>query len=173
MELPTVQATVVLLIDKDGRICLARKKQAIHHDGGDISYSLGLYNGYGGKMDAADETILDTAVRELFDESGVIAQKEDLEKILRVYFYISKEGVLIPFMDVSFFLLAAWEGEPVESKEMGAAVFFTQETIPYNEMMPADRILFEKIFKKEFGTYQVELYGKNISPLVKFLGTEV
>lgn len=173
MELPTVQATVVLLIDKDGRICLARKKQAIHHDGGDISYSLGLYNGYGGKMDATDETILDTAARELFDESGVIAQKEDLEKILRVYFYISKEGVLIPFMDVSFFLLRVWEGEPLEGLEMGVPKFFAQDDIPYNEMMPADRILFEKMFKKEFGTYHVELYGKNIPPLIKFLVTEV
>ena len=75
MELPTVQATVVLMMDKDGRVCLARKKQAIHHEGGAIFYSLGLYNGYGGKMDATDETILDTAVRELFDESGVLAQK--------------------------------------------------------------------------------------------------
>ena len=37
------EATVVLLVDQDGRICLARKKQAIHHEGGEISYSLGMY----------------------------------------------------------------------------------------------------------------------------------
>ena len=124
MITPEVKATVVLLVNKEGAICLARKKQAIHHNGGEISYSLGLYNGYGGKKEVSDVTISDTAIRELFDESGVSSQKEDLEKVLRVYFYISKEGALIPFMDVTFFLASLWSGEPKEGEEMGAPLFF-------------------------------------------------
>jgi ADP-ribose pyrophosphatase YjhB (NUDIX family) len=166
MEIPSVQATVVLLMRKDDSVCLARKKKAIHHEGGEISYSLGLYNGYGGKREVTDMTIEDTALRELYDESGVVVKKEDLEPVLRVYFYIKKEEGLVPFMDVSFFLVLEWEGEPQEGSEMGDPVFFTQDTMPYEEMMPADRVLFEKIFAKELGFYQVTLLGKDIRPEV-------
>lgn len=50
------EATVVLLEDKDGRVALARKKQPIHHDSSAIEYSLGRYNGYGGKKEPEDRT---------------------------------------------------------------------------------------------------------------------
>lgn len=171
MELPSVKATVVLLLDKEGRVCLARKKKAIHHDGGEISYSLGLYNGYGGKQEVSDVTIPDTAIRELFDESGVTAKKEDLQRVLCVYFYLMKEGVSIPFMDVSFFLLSTWEGCPVEGKEMGEPMFFEQDALPFTEMMPADKVLFEALFQGEYGVYEVILHGKSVPPSVRLLAT--
>jgi|JI10StandDraft_1071094.scaffolds.fasta_scaffold373710_2 ADP-ribose pyrophosphatase YjhB (NUDIX family) len=169
MELPSVQATVVLLMQSNGSVCLARKKQAIHHEDGEISYSLGLYNGYGGKKEMADVTIEDTAIRELFDESGVVAKKEDLKQILRVYFYIKKEERLIPFMDVSFFLLHIWERGPQEGNEMGEPIFFAQDSLPYDEMMPADKVLFEKVFRGEKGVYEIVLSDRNSPPNVSLL----
>lgn len=170
MEKPTRKATVVLLINKRDEVCLSRKKQPIHHEGGSIEYSLETYNGYGGKQVTGDQTIFDTAIRELFDESGVVAIKDDLEYVARVYFYRNKEGEEFePFMDVSFFFLREWSGVPKESVEMGAPTFFSQDAIPYNEMMPADKILFEKMFNGERGVYEVILFGKNIRPEVRLL----
>lgn len=166
MEKPTTEATVVLLRDGDGRVCLARKKQAIHHEGGAIEYSLGMYNGYGGKVDVGDATIFHTAVRELFDESGVKASLHDLKLAARVYFYVKKEDILVPFMDVSFFFLDTWNGDPKEGDEMGAPTFFAAHEIPYHEMMPADKTLFMNMLGGARGVYQVNLFGKHAPPEV-------
>lgn len=166
---PEVLATVVLLIDKEGKVILARKKQAIHHDTGEISYSLGLYNGYGGKMEETDETIEKTAIRELYDESGVKGKEENLEKCAQVYFYIQKEEEVIPFMDVTFYILREWSGVPTEGLEMGEPVFFAPDELPYGEMMPADKVLFGKILTGEKGRYNVFLKGKGVEPLVEKL----
>lgn len=163
---PNVCATVVLLIDKEGRVVLARKKKAIHHDTGEISYSLGLYNGYGGKMEEEDKTIERTAVRELYDESSVVGKEEDLEKCARVYFYIQKDETDMPFMDVTFYILREWSGAPKEGLEMGEPTFFSQNELPYEEMMPADKILFGKILAGEKGEYNVFLKGKDIEPVI-------
>ncbi|MCF7844112.1 NUDIX domain-containing protein [Candidatus Gracilibacteria bacterium] len=170
MEKPTVKASVVLLVDKDGRVCLARKKQPIHHENGEISYSLGTYNGYGGKMEESDSTIFDTAIRELQDEADVFASKEDLKLVARVYFYLKKEdGSFEPFMDVSFFFLRTWYSDPKEGSEMGPPRFFEQVDIPYDEMMPADSIFFKKMFAGERSVYEVKLLGKKVEPEVKVL----
>lgn len=175
MEKPTVKATVVFLIDTEERIGLAQKKQGIHHDKGEISYSLGLYNGWGGKQEVTDPTILDTAVRELFDESGVLANKEDLEPVFRAYFYTkNKEGEgFSPFMEVSFYFCRTWEGYPVEGKEMGPAVFFEQEKLPYDQMMPADKYLMEKALISSCGVFEVKLYGKNAPPEITLLDEQL
>lgn len=169
MEKSFRKATVTLLIDKEGKVCLARKKKAIHNENGGIEYSLGLYNGYGGKIDEGDLTILDTAIRELEEESGVSASQENLELVSRVYFYLKREEEFEPFMEVSFFFLKVWSGTPVEGKEMGEPTFFTRGEIPYNEMMPADKILFEKMLAGEFGVYEVKLFGKDIPPEITTL----
>lgn len=164
---PDVLATVVILLDKENKVILARKKKAIHHDTGEISYSLGLYNGYGGKMEETDETIEKTAIRELYDESGVMGKEEDLEKCARVYFYIQKDGIDTPFMDVTFYILREWDGVPKEGLEMGEPSLFSQNELPYDEMMPADKVLFEKILSGEKGEYNIFLKGKDVDPVIE------
>ena len=170
MEKPNKKATVVLLINKEGEVCLARKKQEIHHENGSIGYSLGTYDGYGGKMEEQDITIFDTAIRELKDESGVFADKKDLELVARVYFYVKKEDENFePFMEVSFFFLRTWLWNPKEGDEMGAPTFFKEKKIPYDEMMPADKILFQEMFAGKRKVYQVKLLGKKVSPEIQAL----
>jgi 8-oxo-dGTP pyrophosphatase MutT (NUDIX family) len=166
MEKPTKKATVVLLVDAEGRVCLARKKQPIHHEHGVIQYSLGMYNGYGGKMEKFDKSIFHAAIRELADEAKVKALLSDLQLVSRVYFFIKKESSFEPFMEVSFFLLNVWQGNPVETDEMGEPHFFAPDAIPYDEMMPADKVLFGKIFSSERGVYRVNLLGKDAAPEV-------
>lgn len=163
------KATVVLLIDEENRVCLARKKQAIHSETGEISYSLGLYNGYGGKMEEEDGSIEDTALRELFDESSVSGEKEDLMYKGTVLFTLEKEGVRKPFMEVFFYTLSAWEDEPKEGTEMGPPIFFKKDEMPYEEMMPADKMLFEKMFRGEDISGEVILFGKEAAPEIHFV----
>lgn len=171
MEKPTVQATVVFPIDKEGRIGLAPKLQPIHLHGGSevIEYSVDMYNGWGGKRDPEDATILDTAIRELFDESSVRVEKEDLELVFRAYFYREKDGVIIPYMDVFFYFLRTWSGTPVETKEMGLPVFFTADSLPYDKMMPADKQLIQEALNGGRGVYEVLLHGKTNPPEIRLL----
>lgn len=164
MEKPSVEATVVYLRDGLGRVGVAQKKKPIHHDIGEIPYSLGMYNGHGGKREPEDETIFHTAIRELEGESGVRGNVLDLEHVLRVHFYVrNKEtGEHDPFMTVSFFFLDRWFGKPAESLEMGPTVFFDPELLPYKKMMPADEELLRKMFAGEKGVYEVKLNGKDL-----------
>lgn len=161
MELPTVQATVTLPRDWRGRIGLTRKKQAIHHDNGEIGYSLGLYNGWGGKREPEDETIHHTAKRETEDEGGVVIDVRHLKLLARVYFYVPDgNGGHAPFMDVSFFFLRKWKGTFRESGEMGPIEWFSKRKMPFHDMMPADGEIFGRIFAGERAVYEVKLNGK-------------
>lgn len=174
MKKPTVQASVVFLQNQEKEICLAQKKQPIHHDNGEIGYSLLTWNGYGGKKENEDLTIEDTAIRELFQETGgVIGKKEHLTIVSRVYFYLVKDGIPSPFMSVSFFVLSLWEGDPVETTEMGPPTFFKESEVPYNNMMPADKYLLTEMFKGRSGVYEVLLYGKNTAPSIREIKEEL
>lgn len=154
-----VRATVTLLIRNDGAVCLARKKKAIHKEGGEISYSLGMWNGYGGKEERDDRNIMDTALRELLQESEVIAERDDLKKCAVVFFYDGRNGDKL-FMEVHFFTTERWKGSPRETNEMGSPSFFLKDEIPYEEMMEADREIFARILRGETYTAKVTFYGK-------------
>lgn len=158
MELPTVQATVTLPRDWRGRIGLARKKQAIHHDDGEIGYSLGTYNGWGGK-------------RETEDEGGIKLETKHLKYVARVYFYVPDgNGGHLPFMDVSFFFLRKWKGDFREGPEMGPPEWFRKKEIPFDDMMPADKELFRRIFAGERAVYEVKLNGKRNPAEFRMIG---
>ncbi len=181
------RATVVYLVDKDDRVCLAQMKKAIRKDkvdgGEQIEYSLGVWNGYGGKEQDSDVSIEHTAIRELEEESTVKANVEDLENCGAVNFYlIDKSEYIIDqkfddynvkdrevFMRVYFYILKKWQGEPIEGKEMGPPTFFKEDNIPYDNMMPADKILFERLLSGGRIDSNVILMGKDVEPIVKFM----
>lgn len=149
MKTPTL-ATVVFLKNNEGRFCLARKKKAIHHEDGEISYGLGTYNGYGGKKDEGDVSIEDTAVRETDEEAGIRSKKEDLKYCGKIFFFWpNNEDKIVADMEVYFYFLEKWEGEPREGNEMGNPEFFDAENIPYDEMMNGDKLFLPKMFNGE------------------------
>lgn len=143
----TTLATVVFLKDDKGRICLARKKKAIHNENGEISYSLKTWNGYGGKKDESDISIEDTAIRELKEESDADGNKEDLKYCGKVFFFwpdnLEKKTA---DMEVHFYFLEKWRSQPKEGNEMGQPQFFDIENIPYHEMMNGDKLFMPKMF---------------------------
>lgn len=162
-------ATVVYLL-KDGKICLARKKQRIHtKDGKELENSKNIWNGYGGKANI-DETVRDTAIRELQEESGVIALSGDLIPHALFNFFWPDNVGETPNMFVYFFFLKIWKGEPKETREMGEPIFFDFENIPYQEMMPNDKVFLPKLLSGEKLVADIFLGEKdeNDLPIFKF-----
>lgn len=143
------EATVVYLV-KEGSVCLAQKKQAIHtKDGKELDTSKLTWNGYGGKREKEDESIEHTAVRELFDEAGVKAHVEDLLPRGKLRFFWPGNETEGANMDVYFYFLEKWEGEPQETNEMGEPLFFKFSDIPYEDMMPNDKTFLPKMINGE------------------------
>lgn len=164
-----IKATVVYLTNKQGDVCLARKKKAIHHDTGEISYSLGMYNGYGGKLEQSDQGILHCAIRELKDESGVGASVGDLKYCGEVCFYVNDGQIDKLFMEVSFYTLNNYKNEPIETIEMGAPKWFNINSFP-QDMMPADESLMKRIFIDKLRIDgNIYLKGKNQKPVIEFI----
>jgi len=108
-------------IIKEGRILLGMKKRG---------FGVGLWNGFGGKADAG-ETIFETAVRELREESGVDAM--DLEKrgIISFSFEDGKE------IEVHVFVASNFSGEPCETDEMKPQ-WFDISDLPFDKMWASD-----------------------------------
>lgn len=162
MAIPT-QATVVFLRDTEGSICLAQKKKPIHHDAGEITYSLDTWNGYGGKREEEDESIEDTAIRELEQESDVFAEKGNLIPAGHVYFFWPHNETEDADMEVHFYFLDVWTGEPKEGNEMGVPQFFSPETVPYDYMMPGDKVLIPRMSKGEYVEGSLYLGKKDVA----------
>ena len=119
----------VCFLHEDGRILLGLKTQKI---------GKGKRNGYGGGIEQ-DETALECAVRELEEETGVVASPEHLEKIAIVHFHNTKSDGEIFVCKVHFYLVHKWEGEVRETQEMSDPRWFAINKLPLDEMMPSDQ----------------------------------
>gem|GEM_PF-3862797 len=140
-----------------GRICLAPRKEKIHNAKNVLPNSNKKLNGYGGKQEFG-ETITETALRELQQESTVIGAEKDLELVARINFFWSGNMSTTPDMRVYVFFLEKYEGTPRESeREMGVPQFYVPEEIPYDMMMPADKLFLPKLLAGEKLTWDVYL----------------
>src|SRR3989344_1123247 len=111
-------ATVVFLLkeqNNETKFYLAPKKQNVYKNNGEALEASSIWNGYGGKWDISDATILDTAIRELKDESSVEAKKEDLIEVAHVNFFWPGNTTDGRDMEVTFYLLKKYKGTPMET----------------------------------------------------------
>lgn len=122
-----LHATVCYLI-KDNKVLLALKTKKIGE---------GCWNGYGGGIEEK-ESVIEAAVRELHEESGVVAIPEYLEKIAVVDFHNTKSDGSTFICRVHFFKVFKWTGDPQESEEMITPTWFEINNLPVEKMMPAD-----------------------------------
>jgi 8-oxo-dGTP pyrophosphatase MutT (NUDIX family) len=120
----TLPKVSLVLFLKEGYILLAMKKRG---------FGAGFWNGYGGKQEPQDPTILDTAIRETREESG--ATPLNLQKVAIIRFYFPHK----PDQDQECHIYTSteWEGEPAETSEMRPAWFSFSE-IPYRHMWSDD-----------------------------------
>ena len=123
------EATLVFLI-KEQRVLLARKTR---HIGG------GCWNGYGGGPEP-NETLPFSAVRELKEESGVIVNPRQLEKVAEMTFHNTKSDGSKFSCLVHVYFARSWKNEARESEEMITPRWFPFHQLPTNEMMPADAV---------------------------------
>lgn len=136
--------SLVFPIDSNGQVLLGRKKRGM---------GFGKWNGFGGKIENG-ETMRECAVRELYEECGILANAKDLELVADIYFdqpsdrTWSHPGVI--------YIVRNWKGTIKSSDEMEPK-FFHADNLPYDEMWQADRIWVPMIFS-----------GKKIKGLITF-----
>lgn len=116
------QATLVFLV-RDNEVLLAMKKRG---------FGKGKWNGAGGKQ-TEDESIEETAKRELVEEVGVEAK--DVDKVGTIDFYFDNKPEWS--QRVIVFIVTEWKGEPIESEEM-APKWFKFDEVPYEQMWDDD-----------------------------------
>ena len=117
------QLTTLAIIEDADRALLAMKKRG---------FGKGWWNGYGGKVEEG-ETIEDAMVRELQEESGLIAKKFNKRAVIEFFFQGTDKEV-----EMHVFEVTDYKGELIETDEM-APKWFAKTDIPYEQMWPADR----------------------------------
>jgi 8-oxo-dGTP pyrophosphatase MutT (NUDIX family) len=136
-----MKATVVFPMQQN-KVLLGRKM---------LKVGAGKWNGYGGKPEPEDATIRHTACRELFEETGkgIMCQPEDLSVWAKIDFFLFDNQTSDPNFSVIFYTAEHFSGTAVQTAEMESPTWFAIDSIPYNEMLPADRDFIPKIFAGE------------------------
>ncbi|MEK7076994.1 MAG: NUDIX domain-containing protein [Patescibacteria group bacterium] len=129
----------------------------------------GCWNGYGGKVKPR-ETRREAAVRELAEESGLIAHLGALHEMGFMDFRNTDESgqeTRVRMYIYLVYLVHSWDGEPRESAEMVTPTFFPCNRLPLDAMMPADRIWLPHVLtgrkirgKAVYGPGQKTLIGE-------------
>jgi len=120
------------LIKKDGMLLLGMKKRG---------FGVGRWNGFGGKVEEG-ETIVEAAIRETEEESGLMVK--ELEERGIVTFEFLDTGKLL---EVHIFNVLKYSGEAIETEEMSPKWFDLTE-IPFHCMW-ADDIYWMPLFLKD------------------------
>jgi 8-oxo-dGTP diphosphatase len=129
------QETLLFVLDKKaGKILLAMKK---------VRFGAGKYNGMGGHIEEG-ETPIAAAVREMFEESGIVVRQEEAVAMGQLHF--SFEGKPDWERVVHVFVAEKWEGEPHESDEM-APEWFSVNSIPYEHMWIDDQYWLPRVLE--------------------------
>jgi 8-oxo-dGTP pyrophosphatase MutT (NUDIX family) len=76
-------------------------------------FGVGKWNGYGGKVKDG-ESPKQAAIRELGEESGLVADQKDLKQCSLIRFYFEQDFAFECYV----YLISNWTGEPIETKEM-------------------------------------------------------
>lgn len=116
--------TLVYLLTPES-VCLAMKKRG---------FGSGKVNGYGGKLEEG-ESLTMAALRELAEESGVVASEDALEKVAEIEFSFDTKPDWNQRVHV--YVARPWEGEPTESEEMQPA-WYPLDSLPYDLMWVSD-----------------------------------
>jgi ADP-ribose pyrophosphatase YjhB (NUDIX family) len=113
------ERTLCFLV-QDSKILLSIKK---------LRQGVGNYNGYGGGVEDG-ETIEDTAVREIKEESCAQVEKNALDKRAIIEFYFPNKAEWNQRVHVYF--VRSWKGEPSGTEEMAKPVWFDMDKLPSN-----------------------------------------
>jgi len=102
-------------------------------------FGAGKYNGFGGKFETVkgDKDIKDTAIRELEEESMIVANVSDLEHVAIIDFFFPAKPHYNQRVFVYF--LKNWKGSPKTTEEMDP-ISFDIHKVPYDKMWDSDKL---------------------------------
>ena len=133
MDMEKVLKDAVLCLPIRGEhgdeVLLAKKTRAI---------GAGLLNGYGGGIEKG-ETPEMAMLRELEQESGIIAHPNALTKIAVVDFHNTKTDGEMFRCRVHTYVLTGWHGEAEPTEEMIEPAWYPVDALPFDRMMLADK----------------------------------
>lgn len=145
---------------KDNELCLAMKKRG---------FGEGNWNGFGGKVEEG-ETMLESVVREVREESGVEVAEDALEEVACIEFHF-EDG---KHLEVHTYFACVWKGEPIETEEMKPE-WFSFDAIPYDAMWADDIHWLPRVLKGEKvqGVVYFSADGKTIEKMEWKSATEL
>jgi flavodoxin/ADP-ribose pyrophosphatase YjhB (NUDIX family) len=119
-------------------LCLTREESMVLLGMKKRGFGEGRWNGFGGKLEKG-ESIIDAAVREMREESGL--RVEELEEKGVINFHFLDNGKIL---EVHVFDVLKYSGEAIETEEMSPK-WFNLDEIPF-ESMWADDIYWMPLF---------------------------
>jgi len=132
------QATLVFPLSKnDTEVLLGIKAHKI---------GAGYRNGFGGGKESG-ENLIDCAIRELREESGLTVERFNLEQVAQVNFHNMKKDGTVFVCRAHVFLARFCKGQPRETAEMFNPKWFGTHSLPFELMMPGDRYWLLPIFE--------------------------
>lgn len=99
------------------------------------SHGAGNLNFSGGKMEPADETLEAAAIREVYEETTLIAKIVDLQKVAINYFYFAGELRFVCHV----YILRNWQGVPTNTREMMGFEWHPINNLPFHRMWVGDK----------------------------------
>jgi 8-oxo-dGTP pyrophosphatase MutT (NUDIX family) len=158
-------------IKTERTLCLLVNRSKILLGVGQRGFSLGKYNGFGGKLETG-ETIEQAAIRETYEESGhgVTIKKRNLNERAVIDFYFPKKPE--SNQRVHIYMVHIWKGKPFHSGEMKNFKYFNFNDLPKEDMLDSDRYWLPMVLDGK--RFNAEVYWKDDNKTVKkFIITKV
>ena len=127
------EATLCFVV-KDNKVLLARKQRKI---------GAGFLNGFGGKMEACDNDISETNIRETEEEIGI--KIKQAQKVGEITFHNPSTDSSLRNMMVHIFIATKWSGEPIETDEMKKVAWYKINDLDFNDFLPADQLFVPQV----------------------------
>ncbi|MBP9686926.1 MAG: 8-oxo-dGTP diphosphatase [Candidatus Doudnabacteria bacterium] len=126
-----VQCTLVFP-ERNEQVLLGMGKRGVN---------LNRWNGFGGKMDPEDASLLSCAVRELEEEAGLVAQSQDLHYHGHITFHwtVDVPGLGVQAaksVQVHMYTVMKWTGEPRETESTATPTWFAKSAMLFADMAP-------------------------------------
>jgi len=86
-----LSSVLIIIFDNSPKILMIKKPITMNHHGGEIAFP-------GGKISNKDDNLLDTAIRETQEETGIIVNREDIIGQLRPVTTLNSGFTILPFV---------------------------------------------------------------------------
>jgi len=153
--------TLLLVVDDENEQVLLGEKKT--------GFGKGFWNGFGGKVEESDPTVLAAALRELEEEACIEAL--DAKEIGRITFIWIDEPEKPPWL-VHIFRADTYSGQERETEEMRPR-WFPFDAIPFQQMWADDQHWYPLVLNSKRKNFEGTFNFKEVTTLVDFELNEV